>query len=253
MGIISKFRKKKEATKAANKNISDMTTEEIQEKIQAQKGQPINSHGEQPVYSQSVKKPIKDMNDIFMKPKGNGHKPQTPPPPKQTSGAIPSDDQLKASLKNSIDVDQLPADLQEMIMTKAREIAAGMVDNTTAEREEEAREDLRAKRSQIPGYGWMFGIDKEHLPEMSVLHPGQEVIIASGNMQENMLDPKRDYALWDRWIEDIMRLSISAAPSGTIPGIGGLGREQAILARQQDADRNATNNFESGMQGKPIR
>lgn len=245
MGIISNFRKKKEAEKASHKNISEMTTEEIQDKIQAQ------SKG-QPVCPQSAKKPITDVNKIFMKPKGNGHKSE-PPPPKSSTQAMPTDEQLKASLKNSIDIESLPADMQEMIMVKAREIAAGMVDNAAAEREEEAREDKRIKQSGIPGYGWMFGIDKEHLPEMSVLHPGQEVIIASGNMQENMLDPKRNFSLWDRWIEDIMRLSISAAPSGTIPGIGGLGREQAILARQQDADKGATDRFESGMQGKPLR
>ncbi len=89
------------------------------------------------------------------------------------------------------------------------------------------------EEAKIPGNGWFLGnIKDKHLPLMTVLADRGEVItMALGKMQENMLNNKRTESLFEMFIKDIMRLNIS---------VKGRGRDDATIARQQDADRNAT-------------
>lgn len=96
--------------------------------------------------------------------------------------------------------------------------------------------------NKIPGYGWLFGIQDKFLPESTVLDRGEVLAFALGNMQENMLNPHRTESLFALFAKDIMRMNIS---------VKGLARDQAIIVRQQDADRNATMNNIRDLTGRP--
>jgi len=96
--------------------------------------------------------------------------------------------------------------------------------------------------NKIPGYGWLFGIEEKFLPESTVLDRGEVLSFALGNMQENMLNPHRTESLFALFAKDIMRMNIS---------VKGLAREQALMARQQDADRGATLNNLRDLTGRP--
>lgn len=96
--------------------------------------------------------------------------------------------------------------------------------------------------NKIPGYGWLFGIEEKFLPESTVLDRGEVLSFALGNMQENMLNPHRTESLFALFAKDVMRMNIS---------VKGLAREQALMARQQDADRGATLNNLRDLTGRP--
>jgi hypothetical protein len=80
------------------------------------------------------------------------------------------------------------------------------------------------------------------LPESTVLDRGEVLSFALGNMQENMLNPNRTESLFALFAKDIMRMNIS---------VKGLAREQALMARQQDADKGATMNTLRDLTGRP--
>lgn len=110
------------------------------------------------------------------------------------------------------------------------------------ELEYEEKRAAAERDNKIPGYGWLFGIQDKFLPESTVLDRGEVLAFALGNMQENMLNPHRTESLFALFAKDIMRMNIS---------VKGLAREQAIIVRQQDADRSATMNNIRDLTGRP--
>jgi hypothetical protein len=118
------------------------------------------------------------------------------------------------------------------------------------ETEADLAEQLRAQaiieeqetERMIPGNGYLLNVKDKHLPEATVLDNGQVLSFALGNMQENMLNSRRTESLFAMFSKDMMRMNIS---------IKGLGREQAIMARQQDADKGAGMNIRSDLSGRP--
>jgi len=111
-----------------------------------------------------------------------------------------------------------------------------------AELELEEKRKKSERDDRIPGYGWLFGIDDKFLPESTVLDRGEVLSFALGNMQENMLNPDRTESLFALFAKDVMRMNIS---------VKGLAREQALMARQQDADKGATMNTLRDLTGRP--
>lgn len=110
------------------------------------------------------------------------------------------------------------------------------------ELEYEEKRAAMERDNKIPGYGWLFGIQDKFLPESTVLDRGEVLAFALGNMQENMLNPHRTESLFALFTKDIMRMNIS---------VKGLARDQAIIVRQQDADRGATMNNIRDLTGRP--
>lgn len=116
-------------------------------------------------------------------------------------------------------------------------------DDLDKELEYQRQQREMEEEAKIPGNGWFLGeIKDKHLPMQTVLDRGEVLTFALGNMQENMLNAGRTDSLFKSFARDIMQMNIS---------IKGLGREQSLLARQQDADRNATTSNIRDLMGKP--
>jgi len=115
-------------------------------------------------------------------------------------------------------------------------------DDLGKELEFEKQRNQQERDNKIPGYGWLFGIEEKFLPESTVLDRGEVLAFALGNMQENMLNHNRKESLFALFARDIMRMNIS---------VKGLAREQALMARQQDADKGATMNNLRDLTGRP--
>ena len=115
-------------------------------------------------------------------------------------------------------------------------------DDLGKELEFEKQRNQQERDNKIPGYGWLFGIEEKFLPESTVLDRGEVLAFALGNMQENMLNSNRTESLFALFAKDIMRMNIS---------VKGLAREQALMARQQDADKGATMNNLRDLTGRP--
>lgn len=98
------------------------------------------------------------------------------------------------------------------------------------------------QEAKIPGNGWLFNIKDKHLPEATVLDRGEVLAFALGFMQENMLNEGRTESLFASFAKDVMRMNVS---------VKGLSREQGLMARQQDADKNATLNTAKDLMGRP--
>jgi hypothetical protein len=119
----------------------------------------------------------------------------------------------------------------------------GAIDDLEKELEYQSKQRELEEEAKIPGNGWFLGeIRDKHLPMQTVLDRGEVLTFALGNMQENMLNAGRTDSLFKSFARDIMQMNIS---------IKGLGREQSLMARQQDADRNATTSNMRDMMGKP--
>lgn len=123
-----------------------------------------------------------------------------------------------------------------------KEPVRSVQDDLEKELEYEEKRAAAERDNKIPGYGWLFGIQDKFLPESTVLDRGEVLAFALGNMQENMLNPHRTESLFALFAKDIMRMNIS---------VKGLARDQAIIVRQQDADRNATMNNIRDLTGRP--
>ena len=116
-------------------------------------------------------------------------------------------------------------------------------DDLDKELEYQRQQREMEEEAKIPGNGWFLGeIKDKHLPMQTVLDRGEVLTFALGNMQENMLNPDRKDSLFKSFARDIMQMNIS---------IKGLGREQSLMARQQDADKNATTSNIRDLMGKP--
>jgi len=121
-------------------------------------------------------------------------------------------------------------------------VASRLQDDLEKELKFEEYRNRQERDNKIPGYGWLFGIEEKFLPESTVLDRGEVLSFALGNMQENMLNPHRTESLFVLFAKDVMRMNIS---------VKGLAREQALMARQQDADRGATLNNLRDLTGRP--
>ena len=115
-------------------------------------------------------------------------------------------------------------------------------DDLGKELEFEKQRNQQERDNKIPGYGWLFGIEEKFLPESTVLDRGEVWTFALGFMQENMLNTDRKETLFISLAKDIMRMNIA---------VKGLAREQALMARQQDADKGATMNNLRDLTGRP--
>jgi len=171
---------------------------------------------------------------------------------KKKDKAIESLEKLKRRIESQADVK--PAEIEKPKKGKASQskqpdgtvepvIEKSNTKNDLAqELEFEKYRNQQERDNKIPGYGWLFGIDERFLPESTVLDRGEALSFALGNMQENMLNPNRTESLFALFAKDIMRMNIS---------VKGLAREQALMARQQDADKGATMNTLRDLTGRP--
>jgi len=116
------------------------------------------------------------------------------------------------------------------------------VDKLAAQLEAQAAIEEKEAERNIPGNGWLFNIKDKNLKESCVLDQGQQLTFALGFMQENMLTQSRTESLFMSFAKDMMRMSVA---------VKGLARDQGIMARQQDADKNATVNYGRDLVGKP--
>jgi hypothetical protein len=121
-------------------------------------------------------------------------------------------------------------------------IAKTTQEDLDKELENQEKRMAAERDNKIPGYGWLFGIQDKFLPESTVLDRGEVLAFALGNMQENMLNPNRTESLFAMFAKDIMRMNVS---------VKGLARDQAIIVRQQDADKGATMNTLRDLTGRP--
>lgn len=151
-----------------------------------------------------------------------------------------SKDKLKDKLKDK-PVKQVKSEPVKASETPAQPVIK-QKDDLIKELEFEKLRNQQERDNKIPGYGWLFGIEEKFLPESTVLDRGEVLSFALGNMQENMLNPNRTESLFALFAKDIMRMNIS---------VKGLAREQALMARQQDADKGATMNNLRDLTGRP--
>lgn len=132
---------------------------------------------------------------------------------------------------------------EPVIEPEAKEIMMKpMQDDLDKELAHEEKRAAMERDNKIPGYGWLFGIQDKFLPESTVLDRGEVLAFALGNMQENMLNPNRKESLFALFAKDIMRMNVS---------VKGLARDQAIIVRQQDADKGATMSNIRDLTGRP--
>jgi hypothetical protein len=168
------------------------------------------------------KEPVVEEQPIIAKAKSNGN------------GKKP-----KEAIKETVPMSEAEGAKPSIPMT-ANEAAK---DDLDKELEYQAKQREMEEEAKIPGNGWFLGeIRDKHLPMQTVLDRGEVLTFALGNMQENMLNAGRTDSLFKSFARDIMQMNIS---------IKGLGREQSLMARQQDADRNATTSNVRDLMGKP--
>lgn len=161
---------------------------------------------------------------------GNGHKPEIPI--SEVINAKPAAKAKKAAVQKPATapvIEDSPAPENK----GAAPVAASKPVETEQEREMRLahEEEEREQEKRIPGYGVIIGTKKKFLPEATSIDKGQALTIALGFMQEDMLDPDREESLFDLFAERIMRLQKS---------VDHFSLDQYLLARQQDADKNAT-------------
>ena len=132
----------------------------------------------------------------------------------------------EATAKNSVPYQDIPARTTEDIAAEAAEKKRQVEEQAAADEEDE-----RERERKIPGYGVIIGTKKKFLPEATNIDKGQALTIALGRMQENMLNPDRVESLFDLFAEDMMRLQKS---------VDHFSLDQYLMARQQDADKNAS-------------
>jgi hypothetical protein len=168
---------------------------------------------------------------------------------KKKDKATESLEKLKRRIESQADVK--PAETEKPKKSKAAQVEqpvepviekSSTKNDLAQELEFEKQRNQQERDNKIPGYGWLFGIDERFLPESTVLDRGEVLSFALGNMQENMLNPNRTESLFALFAKDIMRMNIS---------VKGLAREQALMARQQDADKGATMNTLRDLTGRP--
>jgi len=168
---------------------------------------------------------------------------------KKKDKATESLEKLKRRIESQADVK--PAEAEKPKKSKSPQVEqpiepviekSSTKNDLVQELEFEKHRTQQERDNKIPGYGWLFGIDERFLPESTVLDRGEVLSFALGNMQENMLNPNRTESLFALFAKDIMRMNIS---------VKGLAREQALMARQQDADKGATMNTLRDLTGRP--
>ena len=172
---------------------------------------------------------------------GNGHKPEIKPD--EVLNAKPETKARKAAVQKpatAATVENSPAP-EDKVAAPAVTVQTVPIESERERDERIAREEEeREQEKHIPGFGIIVGTKKKFLPEATSIDKGQALTIALGRMQENMLNPDRTESLFDLFAEDIMRLQKS---------VDHFSLDQYLLARQQDADKNATINTRSDLLG----
>lgn len=92
----------------------------------------------------------------------------------------------------------------------------------------------------IPGYGYLFGIKSEFLPESTNIDKMQSWMLALGYLGEFMLDNKRTESIFVSWAEMLMRLQNS---------VEGKSRTDVLEARRQEAEKAAAGAVREGLAG----
>lgn len=93
----------------------------------------------------------------------------------------------------------------------------------------------REMSKKVPGWGFLFHVEEEFLPEVTRLNEQAIFGFAARDMQQAVLDPNRTQSAWDIFKNRFMRYNFS---------FDGLGREQAIQLHQLTQDEK-----EAAMQG----
>lgn len=188
---------------------------------------------------------LKAYIDQHAKNNGNWHKPEIEIP--EVPNAKPPVKARKAPVQKPAtapDIEkaaEVPAKAEAAKPVKPIVAETYPVESNREREEREAREEEeRQDEKHIPGFGIIVGTKKKFLPEATNIDKGQALTIALGRMQENMLNPDRTESLFDLFAEDIMRLQKS---------VDHFSLDQYLLARQQDADKNATINTRTDLLG----
>lgn len=169
--------------------------------------------------------------------------PAAEPPPVEITDEKPAKHKgngkkSKEDAQNTVPVPEVT----ETPITSEKQPAKDNMDKLAMQLKEQHRiEELEAEKG-IPGYGWLFAIKDKHLKESCIIDRGQQLTLALGFMQENMLNQNRTESLFTLFAKDMMRMSVA---------VEGKARDQGIMARQQDADKNATLSYGRDLVGNP--
>lgn len=169
------------------------------------------------------------------KSNGNGHKPAAEIPAKEVVNAK---DTGKRKKKTAIPESAITATVENPIPVEDKQERK----KADLEREQaimDAEEEKQQEKA-ISGFGVLIGTKKKFLPEATIIDKGQALTFALGYMQEDMLNPDRTESLFDLFAYRMMQLQKS---------VDGKNLDQYILARQQDADKNATMNAKADLFG----
>ena len=165
-------------------------------------------------------------------------------------------EKLKQRIESQANVKENPDKLEpKIVKTKVKQpevkiVAEPEVTQPVSKNKNDLAKELEFEKvrkqeerdNKIPGYGWLFGIEDKFLPESTILNRGEVLAFALGNMQENMLNQNRTESLFALFAKDIMRMNIA---------VEGTARKDALMARQQDADKGATMNNLRDLTGRP--
>ncbi len=103
------------------------------------------------------------------------------------------------------------------------------------ERKRQEIEDIRrfeeeeSERS-IPGHGYLVNVKPKHLAQSTRLNEREILLFAIAKAQDSVLDPNRTQSVASLIMQNIMENKIS---------LNGLGREETLAARQQEAEKAA--------------
>ena len=151
---------------------------------------------------------------------------------------IPKEEKISTGKKNGNGKAKSSA-IQETVEIKPAEIE--IQERKIAERNAMIEADNKRRfYESIPGYGYLFGIKKEFLPESTNIDKGQAWTIALGYMGEDMLNPNRTESLFELFAERLMRLQNS---------VEGKSRTDVLEARRQEAEKAAAGAVREGLAG----
>ena len=169
------------------------------------------------------------------KSNGNGHKPDVEIPAKKVVNAKDTGKQKK---KTAIPEPAIASTTEDPVPVEDKQ-GQKKIDLAAEQAIMDAEEEKQQEKA-IPGFGVLIGTKKKFLPEATIIDKGQALTFALGFMQEDMLNPDRTESLFDLFAHRMMQLQKS---------VDGKSLDQYILARQQDADKNATMNAKADLFG----
>lgn len=116
------------------------------------------------------------------------------------------------------------------------------------EQEELARQEEQRKRfeeeeaeSRVPGAGYLVNVKKKNLPQNTRLNEREILLFSLGKLQDAIVNPNRTETAFAILTNNIMEFKIS---------YNGMGREETLKARQQEAEKAAEAAAKGALFGK---